>query len=189
MAPFDYISLLTSIVLALGITRTLSGLGKLLQSRGRLRAYWVHSAWGVNMLLWLLLNWWILYRWHTQERWTFFLFIFVLVSPVIAFLLSVFLFPEPLEDGTDLKHHFYQNRRWFFALAALLPPLDAVDTLLKGWAHFQAQGPIYIFTILILLTLSITGFFTPRERFHAFYAVFFMAYILAFIGINLLLLT
>jgi hypothetical protein len=84
--------------------------------------------------------------------------------PVIAFLLSVILFPEPLEDGTDLKHHFYQNRRWFFALAALLPPLDAVDTLLKGWARFQAQGPIYIFTILILLTLSVVGFFTGRER-------------------------
>jgi hypothetical protein len=71
-APFEYISLLTSIVLALGISRTLTGLGKLLQSRGRPRAYWVHGAWGMNVLLWLLLNWWILFRWHTQERWTFF---------------------------------------------------------------------------------------------------------------------
>jgi hypothetical protein len=189
MAPFDYISLLTSIVLALGITRVLTGLGKLLQSRARLTVYWVHVVWGVNVLLWLLLNWWILYRWHTQEEWTFFLFLFVLVSPVIAFLLSVLLFPEPLEDGLDLKANFYANHRWFFALAALLPPLDAVDTLLKGWAHFQAQGPLYVFTLLIVFVLSIIGASTRRERFHGFYAVFFLAYILAFIGINLRLLT
>lgn len=189
MAPFDYISLLTSIVLALGITRVLTGLGRLLQSRGRLSAYWVHAVWGMNVLLWLLLDWWILYRWHNQAQWTFFLFLFVLVSPVIAFLLSVLLFPEPVEDGLDFKAHFYANRRWFFGLAALLPPLDAVDTLLKGLAHFQAQGPLYVFTLLITFVLSIVGASTRRERFHSFYAVFFLGYILAFIGINLRLLT
>jgi hypothetical protein len=189
MAPFDYISLLTSIVLALGITRVLTGLGKLLQSRGRLGVYWVHAVWGVNVLMWLLLNWWILYRWHTQEQWTFFLFLFVLISPVIAFLLSVLLFPEPMDEALDLKAHFFANHRWFFMLAALLPPLDAVDTLLKGWEHFLAQGPLYIFTILILFVLSIIGASTQRERFHKFYAVFVLIYILMFIGINLRLLT
>jgi hypothetical protein len=36
MDPFSYLSVLTSIVLALGITRVLTGLGKLLQARGHL---------------------------------------------------------------------------------------------------------------------------------------------------------
>jgi hypothetical protein len=139
--------------------------------------------------MWLLLNWWILYRWHTQAQWTFFLFLFVLVGPVIAFMLSVLLFPEPLEEGLDLKTHFYTNHRGFFVLAALLPPLDAVDTVLKGWAHFQAQGPLYVFTLLILFVLSVIGASTRREGFHKLYAVFFLVYILVFIGINLRLLT
>jgi hypothetical protein len=42
MDPFSYLSVLTSIVLALGITRILSGLGRLEQTRGRVRIYWVH---------------------------------------------------------------------------------------------------------------------------------------------------
>jgi hypothetical protein len=42
MDPFSYLSVLTSIVLALGITRILTGLGRLLQKRGRVRVYWVH---------------------------------------------------------------------------------------------------------------------------------------------------
>jgi hypothetical protein len=188
MTPFEYIALLASIVIALGITRILTGLGKILQLRGALRAYWVHIVWIANVLLWLLLNWWILYRWRTFDQWTFFLFLFVLVSPVIAFLLSVLLLPEPLEGELDLERHFYRNSRWFFALAALLPPVDAIDTLLKGRAHFLAQGPIYVVTLSVIFVLCVIGAWTKNKRFHAGFAIFFLLYILAFISINLRLL-
>ncbi len=55
-----------------------------------------------------------------------------LLNPTISFLLAVLLFPEPMEDGLNFKSYYYANHRWFFALAALLAPIDAVDTLLKG---------------------------------------------------------
>jgi hypothetical protein len=188
MNPFEYIALLTSIVIALGITRVLTGFGKLLQIRTSVRPYWVHALWAGNVLLWLLLNWWILYRWRTHEGWTFFLFLFVLLSPTITFLLAVLLFPEPLEPGTDLKAHFYANRRWFFSIAACLPLIDLADTLLKGTAHFRAQGPLYVATIVSLFVLSITGAITEREWFHKAFAMFFLLYILVFITVNLRLL-
>ncbi|MFL7807358.1 MAG: hypothetical protein AB8I80_01935, partial [Anaerolineae bacterium] len=53
MAPFEYIALLASIIIALGLTRILTGLGQLLQLRGAVRSYWVHVVWTVNVLLWL----------------------------------------------------------------------------------------------------------------------------------------
>jgi hypothetical protein len=189
MDPFAYLSVLTSIVLALGITRLMTGLGSLLQSRGRVKLYWVHLLWALNVFLFLVLNWWILYRWHTQTTWTFFLFLFVLLSPIISFLLTMLLFPDPLVDGTDLKHHFYENHRWFFVLAALLPPIDAVDTLLKGLPHFYAQGPLYVITLLIIFMFCIIAASTKDERYHQFFSVFFFLYILVFIGVNLRLLS
>ena len=60
MGAFEYIFLLTSIVLAAGIERILGS-----------------SALGLNVFLFLVLNWWILYRLRTNETWTFFLAIFV----------------------------------------------------------------------------------------------------------------
>ena len=189
MDPFSYLSFLTSVVLALGVTRLMTGIGKLLQHRGRVTLYWIHLLWALNVFLFLVLDWWILFRWHTQQSWTFFLFVFVLLTPIVTFLLSVLLFPEPIEEGLDLKQHFYTNQRWFFILGALLPPLDAIDTLLKGWEHFVAQGPIYPLTLLLLFVLMISAARTQRERFHAFFAIFFLAYILVFIAINLSLLT
>ena len=115
MDAFSYLSVLTSIVLALGITRLLTGLGRLLQARSRVRIYWVHLLWTLNVFLFLVLNWWILFRWSTQHEWSFFLFLFVLLSPTVAFLLTVLLMPDPFEEGFDPKQHFYNNHRWFFS--------------------------------------------------------------------------
>jgi heme A synthase len=185
MDPFSYLSVLTSIVLALGITRILTGLGRLLQKRGRVRVYWVHLMWGLNLFLYLTLNWWILFRWQAQQQWTFFLFLFVLISPTIGFLLSVLLFPDEIDDGSDLKRHFYHNHRSYFLLAALLFPVDAIDTLLKGWQHFLNQGPVYFLTLTLLCALCLVAAFTKNERYHAVFSVFFLIYLLAFITINL----
>jgi hypothetical protein len=189
MDAFSYLSFLTSIVLGLGITRILAGVGKLVQARGRFTHYWVHHVWALNVFLYMTLNWWILFRWHTQPEWNFFLFLFILLSPTIEFLLAVLLFPEPLEHGTDFEQHFYANHRWFFALAALLAPLDGIDTYLKGFAHFTAQGAIYPITIVTLTALNLAAVFTKDERFHKFFSLFFLVYLLIFIGINLRVLT
>jgi hypothetical protein len=185
MDPFSYLSVLTSIVLALGITRLLTGMGRLLQSRSQVTTYWVHLLWMLNVFLFLVLNWWILFRWNTQKEWSFFLFLFVLLSPTIAYLLAALLIPDPIEIGFNAKHHFYANHRWFFTLAALLPLIDALDTWLKGWAHFTAQGPLYILTIALLFALNVIAALTRHQRFHEFFAIFFLLYILAFIAINL----
>jgi hypothetical protein len=185
MEHFPYLSVLTSIVLALGITRLLTGLGRLLQGRSHVRIYWVHLLWTLNVFLFLVLNWWILFRWHTHHEWNFFLFLFVLISPTVAYLLTVLLMPDPFENGFNAKQHFYANHRWFFTLAALLPVSDALDTLLKGWAHFIAQGPQYVVTLVLLFILNLIAARVRRELFHEFFAVFFLIYILTFIGINL----
>lgn len=117
------------------------------------------------------------------------LFLFVLLSPSLTYLLSVLLFPDPLEAGMDLKAHFFSSHRQFFSLAMLVPLLDAADTYLKGWEHFLAQGPLYFVTIGFLCGLMGIAALTRRAWFHALFAVFFLVYLLAFITINLPVLT
>jgi len=134
--------------------------------------------------LYIVLSWWILFRWQSHEGWNFFLFIFLLLSLSVNFLLSVMLFPGAIKE-TDFKHYFYQNHRWFFALAAVLSVIDVADTLLKGYAHFQAQGLLYIVVVVTTFTLSIIGAVAKNEKYHKFFAVFFLLDILAFISINL----
>lgn len=185
MNPFSYLAFMTSVVLALSITRILTGVGRLLQLRREIRIYWVHLVWSLNLFIFATLIWWIQYRWQTQAQWTFFLFLFVLTSPALAFLESVLLFPDSIDKGTDMHEHYFANHRWFFVLGALLSLLDGVDTYLKGWDHFVAQGPLYIVTLSLIFVLSMIAAVTRNEKYHAFYAVFFLVYLLAYITINL----
>ena len=177
MDPFSYLSVLISIILALGMTRVLAGVGEMLQARSRRRIYWVHAAWVVNLFLFMLVAWWIFYRWRHQSPWTFFLFIFLLISPTILYLASLLLFPRKgqIDESVDYKTHYYANHRAFFILFALFSPVDVVDTLLKGMPHFLAQGIVYPVSTALFLAGLITAAITRNERYHQFYAVFFFA--------------
>jgi hypothetical protein len=173
-------------VIGLGITRILTGIGYLVQLRGQVRNYWIHLMWAHNTLLYMVLMWWVQYRWSARADWTFFLALFVLLGPIVVFLNSVLLFPDDITVGYDMKVHFYTNSRPYFLLAAALVVIDVLDTLLKGWDHFIAQGVPYMLTMPLLTVLSLIASATHNERFHAFYCIFFLAYLLVFIAINLL---
>ena len=104
MGAFEYLSVLISIILALGMTRVLAGVGEMLQARSRHRVYWVHVIWIVNLFLYLVIAWWIFYRWRDQQPWTFYLFLFVLISPTILYLASVLLFPREGDVDTAIDY-------------------------------------------------------------------------------------
>jgi len=185
MDTFSFISIVPSIIIALGITRLLTGIGRILERRGKVRNYWVHLLWAVNLFVFMVLNWWLLFRWEAQPQWNFPLFMFLLLTPTVSFLLAVILFPEPFEDMMDFKQNYYEDHRAFFVLAALLPPLDFLDTLLKGLPHLIAQGPIYVVTIVLITVLSVVAALIKNEAYHKFFVVFFLVYISVFISINL----
>ena len=176
MNAFEYLSVLISIILALGMTRVLAGVGEMLQARLHRRIYWVHAVWVVNVFLYLVVAWWIFYRWRNQQPWTFFLFIFVLISPTILYLASILLFPpeSDFEESIDYKTHYYANHRAFFVLFAMFTPVDIVDSLLKGIPHFLQLGPQYIVSNSLYFVGLVTAAITRNERYHEFYAVFFL---------------
>src|SRR3989442_11486588 len=145
MSPFEYLSVLISIVVALGMMRVLAGVGEMLKASSHRQIYWVHVLWIVNLFLYLVVAWWIFYRWRNQQPWTFFLFVFVLISPTILYLASVLLFPREgdLDELIDYKRHYYANHRAFFLLFSLFTPVDVLDSLLEGLPHLFSLGPQY----------------------------------------------
>ncbi|MFL6539921.1 MAG: hypothetical protein ACJ8HU_04105 [Chthoniobacterales bacterium] len=179
MDPFSYLSVLISIVLALGMTQVLTGVGEMLQARSRRQVYWIHAVWVFNLFLFLVIAWWIFYRWRNVTEWTYYLFLFVLIAPTLLYLASLVLFPPPERHGEsvhDYKTHYYANRRGFFILFGLWIPVDVTDTLLKGSQHFLSLGIPYIASAIILLFLFALAATTRDERVHGFLAIYFFVH-------------
>ena len=92
------------------------------------------------------------------------------------YLASLLLFPRESEVdlAIDYKTHYYANHRAFFILFGLFTPVDVVDSLLKGVPHFLALGPAYFISALLYFAGLVTAAITRNERYHEFYAVFFL---------------
>lgn len=188
MDPFSYIIVLTSIILGLSVTRTVGGVGHLLQTRKRRPPFWIHSLWLLNLLVLVALMWFIAYRWRANEHWTFFLFVWLLITPTILYLISSLLFPEQddAEPISNWETYFFDHHREIFLLFAALFPIDLIDTALKGWQHLRDQGPVYPVTMLVWLVLCLIAAFTKNKAFHGCFAVVFMMWNLAFAGMMLI---
>jgi hypothetical protein len=105
-----------------------------------------------------------------------YLFVFVLISPTILYLASMLLFPREgdVDLAVEYKTHYYANHRAFFILFALFTPVDLADSLLKGVPHLLDLGPPYIISNVIFFVGLITAAITRNERYHEFYAIFFL---------------
>src|SRR6476646_7986262 len=176
MGAFEYLSVLISIILVLGMTRFLAGVGEMLQARRNRHIYWVHVIWTVNLFIYLVVAWWIFYRWRNQQSWNFHLFVFVLISPTLLYLASMLLFPREgsIDESVDYKAYYYANHRAFFAIFSMFTVVDFADTLLKGIPHFLALGKPYIISNTLYFTGMLTAAITQNERYHQFYAIFFL---------------
>lgn len=128
MTPFEHLSVLISIVLGLGIAQLLTNIQRIAQAGSRVRVYWLSVVWTVLIFVAQVEWWWSSFSFRDLplESWTFFYFLFILLSPVSLFLAAAFVLPEvPPGGGADLRDHYYRTRGWFFSMAAAGPVFDA----------------------------------------------------------------
>jgi len=164
-----------SIVVGLGVTRVLSQISEVIQAGSRRQTYWIHTVWLINAFTMLMLNWWIFYRWHNAPQWTFFLFVWVTLTPTLLYLASSVIAPGELAEtgAANWRDYYYANRRGFFFIIVPIWPLDIIDTLLKGKQHFIDQGPFYLPIIAFWTIGCVIAGISKNERFHAVWAILF----------------
>lgn len=143
MDVFEYVSVLTSIVIGLALAHLLRGVAEIVQQPGRTAVYWVHLLWVVFMLLMTPLWWWWQFALGSLDEWTLQVYFFLLLYAFILYLLCTLLFPSDMEGYTDYEEYFYSRRRWFFGLLAGFYVVDFFDTWMKGAEHFQSLGQVY----------------------------------------------
>ncbi len=119
MDPFEFIMVLVSIIMGLGITTLLRGVVRSLRPDTTTAPGLVHAIWVVWVFVMHVGVW--SGRWVVADRpvWTFWDLLSFLLVPILLFALAELAFP--LGDAqTNLTDYFYEIRGRFFPVAATL---------------------------------------------------------------------
>jgi hypothetical protein len=172
-APIDqreYLSVLVSIIVGLGVSHLLAGVGRMVVARRLVRLYWVSLAMAAVVFLAHVQWWWstIYSGEHLADN--FFGFVFFLLAPVALYLLAVLVLPDfdDLTGPVSLRDHYYANHRWFYGVGALLPLLNALrNVFIEGAPVWNEDRPFELLGFLLMLG----GAIVRSPRYHAFLAV------------------
>jgi hypothetical protein len=176
MGIFEYISVLTSIIVGLGIAHLLRGLAGLVQHPGRYRLYWVHLLWVAFMFFQMVFWWWWEFNLGKLEIWYFPNYLFVLIYAVLLYLCCALLFPADLEGYAGFDDYFLSRRAWFFGILAATNVIDLYDTWMKGAEHFTNAGTEYLVLTSVSFAILVIAAVTKNRAYHAFAAIASMAY-------------
>ena len=181
MDAFSYLAVLISIILGLGITQLLNGLGRLLQERRRVQMYWPTIVWVGLLLVIHVQTWWAMFGLRTLSSWSFLAFLLVLLQPVLLFLLAALILPDSgSETARDLHANYFAHSRWFFGLAVLLLVASLTrDLVLSGSLPSRVNTTGHV---LLLLGWGV-GALTQREAYHRWLAVYSALILVGYIAV------
>lgn len=179
MQTAEYLSVLVSIVIGLGIAQVLSGVANLLVDRRRVRFYWI---WAVGVVMVFLANvqfWWSTFSVGAAVAENFFSFVFFLLTPIALYLSAVVLVPDFEGEGEiDLRRHFHENRRLYFGFLGAVPLLSGLRSILiSGDPVLSPERPYEVAFMLLLASGAIFG----REAWQRVVAVATVTLFVAFI--------
>lgn len=179
MNQFEYLSVLISIIIGLGLSHLLSSAARLIQLRHRARLYAPTLAWMASLLLAQIQIWWVAFDRRGVAQWNFYSFLLYLLIPIGAYVLSYLIVPDlDSEDGVDLKASYYANQSWFFGILAAILSISLGEEFLRD-GHITGDVDA-LFRVGFLLIAGI-AMRVRREWFHALTSALFLLLFCAYV--------
>ncbi|HEV3091522.1 MAG TPA: hypothetical protein VGX91_08800 [Candidatus Cybelea sp.] len=163
MSAFDYLTILTSIVLGLSIANVLGRLAIVIAARERVDFYWPPVAWGIWLFFIAVQHWWAQWSVRHTAVWSFGTFWLELLVPVVLFILAALVLPEreSASGKIDLARWFFHNRAWFFGFMFFLPALSLGEELSRTG---RISSMLNLAFLLLFEAVIAVAFFVKSRR-------------------------
>jgi len=167
MDVFEYISVLTSIIIGLGMTQLLLAVSRIIQHPEKAEPYWVHIGWVIYMFIFAVFWWWWEFNLGRIETWTFGVYLLVILYAFLIFLMCALLSPTDLSGYNGLKGYYWAKRKWIFGTFIIIQIVDVGDAVIKGMDYFYSLGAQYYISQSLIILFSGVAIATRSEKFHA----------------------
>lgn len=117
MKSFQWISVILSMLLSLGISRLWSSVIIIFRSRGRAKLDWIPIVWAMLIFVWQLQFWWSIQELPKLiSVWTIPYFLVFVTLVILLFMAAVLILPDrELTKGSTLYDEFRYDGRWALA--------------------------------------------------------------------------
>jgi hypothetical protein len=176
---FEHVTVLSSIIIGLGLTHLLTGVVRLIQSPRRRRAYWLHIFVVGVVFVSLVSAWWLSLTLTLLAEISFPHYLYVVIYSVLQYAICVILFPLHEDAYIDFKEYYHGPGKWLFAFVAVILVVDTGDTALRGLDHLASKGPFYIPAQLGLAAWAVLALLSRREIVHVGLAIAWIAYLMS----------
>ena len=180
MERVQYLTILVSLVIGLGVADLLQSAYRLFQGHRRVRFHWLALAWAAIVFLRVAFFYWDFYRVGLAEAWAAFpAFLYLLATPVLLFLASRNALPDTLPDtlpgslgapeapGTaktlDLEAYYFERPRGFFVVLALSALSQAGITFFLGIGFLHLRPLVFLTEVAVFAALA----WSRDRRLHA----------------------
>jgi hypothetical protein len=173
ISPFEYVSILISIILGLGITQILSSFSDLLYHRKKVKFYWPHSIWILFVLFLHIQDWFVTYQIKGKAAWSLPELFFILLYPITLFIAAKMLLPtNDDEERFDMKLFYFSQ----FPMISLLISISILLSILFNMFFLKAsileQIPLLLF---LAVTATISAKKVQAENIHKLFAITILA--------------
>ena len=186
MSVFEYLGVLLSVIMGLGVTHLLAGLSKTIHHRKTVKHYWVHTLWTFNVLVYIVIIWWGMFWWSGLEEWSFFRFFLLILYAILLFLTASLLFPWDLPNDIDFERHFSETRPWFFSILTCAWLIDVPETVIKSEAGLRGLPEAYIALVSVHVLLNLLAVFWSNRAYHKFFAIFWPIWTVGYLSFTTL---
>ncbi len=152
MDRFNFMMVLLSIIVGLGLTEILVNIARQVKARKTSKTFWVHSGVVALLFLGFLQIWWESWGLHELEQWAFPHLLLLLVTPVGLFLISHLIYPDDLE-GVDMEEYYFENSRLLWMAAALIIPSGMIFNAVAFEHSLFIMGNVTTFLMIGLFLI------------------------------------
>jgi hypothetical protein len=181
MTPFEYVIVLISIIIGLGITTILTGIAEVIKHRPSVSIYPPYFIWIFLVFVMHVHEWWESYSLRSIDEWKLPMFLFVILYPIGLYILAHLLFPSEIRNGLNTRDFYLKIYPRIFVSVMVLITLSIIHNLLISGYHLKDQ-------LLQFALLAIMAFLISRPIKSAFVHYFISILLLVVMLTSLLLL-
>ena len=181
MDPFEYVVVLTSLILGLGIAQILTGIADILSNIRNVKLYLPHTLFVFVIFILHIQEWWINYEYASEVKtWTLITVLSILNYPILIFIMARMSFPTGIRGHeTNLREYYYDQWPYLFVIASLTIFLSILQNVFISGISLMEQLPhLFFLTVYALFLIFKVKSHALHTAFQLFCLVAWTLYIL-----------